>query len=407
MSLSGTAAERPGLAGDAGSGQSRAMPGDAKQYETLIVNLDYAGRCAGSCPVCALSAEERASTRPFLNPLTVENAFREITTLGHTSCRDLVLGVGRGNMLDLGDGVVEQLNAIAASAAGAFSFDRGLIEIATSVMGRLPDQIARAERIVSGFREADHNLDARFVVVANAANESASYWQHICSFIDHMLGLRGGGDGDGDILLLNLSLGQLPDIPKLMEHVGKYGFPVNVTWAPSLDPAAANPDTYLALEDWLAEWYVALRSRGMDSSLVARTADAMTHTQSDMDSLQTQLEGHGNMLLFVDGQGQIHYGFSAVSADMDPVRFASGAVRQQQGQQKMVRSPGEELGNLMRWPACRSCPHVQACVVSGAYKSALLSIERLARDKRICPSGMRSVFACHDQVSASRSHLSG
>ena len=371
-----------------------------EEYQTLIINLDYAGRCAGACPVCALSAEERTSSRVFLNPITIDRGFAEIARAGQTHVQNFVLGIGRGNMLDLGEDIAPKLSKIAENASHYFDYDHGLVEISTSLMGKIDQQIERAEHIMEYFQSADHGLDPRFVVVANAANISERYWAHLKQFFDHMTALRGHGDGSGDILLLNLSLGDLPDIDTIMNYIGHYKFPVNVSWAPMLDPAADKPETYNQLEQWLTYWYDNVLERGMDGSLVARIEDGMSHQAEDINGIHEQLKGHGSMLYFMAQDGSVHYGFSSVSADMDPIRFASGVSASTT--KTMVREPSEEIAELMRWPACRGCEYVNACVTSGAYKSALLSSQRLAPfktlyGKEVCLSGLRSAFGLYHE----------
>jgi len=368
----------------------------------MILNIDYAGRCAGACPVCALSHSERHSDRAFLSPDQVIAGFAAARQRGHHRMETLVIGVGRGNMLGLGETIVEDLATIARAASDHFLFDEGLIEISTSVMGRIEDQITRAEQILDHFDRLNlgHNrgLDARFVVVANTAQTSDSYWKHLQKFLDHLSQRRGGldCDGSGDVLLLNLSLGHLPPILPLIERLRHYRFPVNVTWAPTLDPAARDPAAIQQLEHWLADWHQAMRQHGMDGSLVTRAAEGWAHRHSDRDALEAQLNGNGAVLLFIDKTGQLHQGFSSVSADMDPIRFASG-IGDATGGLRMVSSPREELAQLLRWPACRGCEHLAGCVISGAHKTALLTIAGLKPDASLCPSGMRTLLANFDK----------
>lgn len=361
----------------------------------LIVNIDYSGRCAGACPVCALSTAERDSATAFLTSEPVAAAFGDLAKRGHHRMETLVIGVGRGNMLALGDGIADDLVRIAQAAEQSFSFDKGLMEISTSVMGRLEDQIARADHVLDAFDRAQMRMDARFVVVANAAQDSDNYWRHLDAFLTHLTHRRGGPDqdGSGDVLVLNLALDRLPDIDVLIGRIGHYRFPVNVTWAPTLDPAARDPARLYAFEHWLASWHHAMCDHGMDGSLVTRAAEGWRHRHSDRETLLAQLGGNGAVLMFIDKQGGVHQGFSSVSADMDPVRFASGIGDAAGGGLRMMVSPEQELARLLRWPACRGCDQLAGCVISGAHKSALLTISGLTPDAGLCPSGMRQLLA--------------
>lgn len=359
--------------------------------ETLIVNMDYAGTCAGSCPICALTKEERAMDKPFLNLIQIENAFNQIIEKGYTDTRHLVIGIGRGNTLALGEDIDQKIQSIVQYAENKINFQHGEVEISTSLMGKIDDQIKTAIKIRNKLIEHNHKLDPRFVIVANTQLKSPQYWNHINKFITTMMEERGGGDHSGDILLLNLSLENLPNPKSLIKHLKNYHFPINITWSPTLDNGAKNPENLQKLEKWLVEWFQMIEKYDLDSSLLTRIQDGHKAYGTSMNELIDQINGNGDTLLFIDSKGNLHHGFSCVSADMDPIRFASGAIDPSPNQ-KLVSDPRKDLFDLMRWPACQGCPHISGCVVSGGHKAALLAIPKLKPDPKICPSGLRSVF---------------
>ncbi len=355
--------------------------------QTLIVNLDYCASCRGNCPSCVLGRDERADVRSLLGPGRVDRALAGIVAL-HSAVGTLVLGVGRGDTLALPEDSVRDLVAFARSAERRFGFHAGLMEISTSLMGRAGAHLTRAGAIVEAFWARGLRLDPRFVVVADTALTSPTYWRGIDTFLRTLEATRGGDDGAGDILVVNLSAGHLPDLDRLADRVGGYRFPVNVTWTPAFDPALRSVDGVDALGRWLAGFYRLGRRLGLDSNLLTRADLAMQAHDLEPGTLADHIAANGAAMVFVDRDGACHGGYASVSADMDPVRFdPAGEVVS-----AMAAEPGTDLARLMRHPACRGCAFLGACVASGAHKAALMTLRNLPPGARVCPSAMRGVF---------------
>lgn len=359
--------------------------------DILVVGLDYCGSCRGSCPTCVLTAAERALDVPLMRPADAERAFASMAAT-YPSVREVALGIGRGNNLALPASSVADHLAIAAAARRHLDFATGVLEVSTSLVGKLEPQVERAKRIVEAFRADPCGFDPRFAVVANTALGSPRYWANIDAFLSAMQEFRGGpADGHGDIISLNLGIDSLPDLATVEALVSRYRFPVNLVWVPTFDPGAATEGGLARLGAWVAGFWAMAARLGLDANVVNRTADALSQRAEGLAQLAHHVSRSAGAVVYVAPDGRWHEGFTSVLAEMDPVRFDPEAevVR---GQRRMVGDPRRDIARLMRNPACTACPGFSACVLSGAYKLGLLALRRHPGGTRACPSGMRETF---------------
>ncbi len=351
------------------------------------INLDYCGVCQGTCPACALSRQERATSRPLLS---LGHALTALRTLADRmpAAEEFVLGVGRGNVLQLDPAQTDEgLRALASAACEQFDFHRGVMEIATSLIGRHEAHLERARRLRqvldgSGF-------DPRFVVVVNGALQgNPRYWRNVRLFVEQLHEDRGGRDGAGDILQLNLTAGALPDLEALGQLLQGYGFPVNVTWVPVHDPAAAEPDKVAALGQWLADFHGLAERLGLDSTVRTYGHQAQAWAGATVAEALEQLAGYDQVAAFVDRHGQAHGAALTLLGDVDPVRntpTAGGSV---------IVPAAQEQATLTRSRACRACPAAAACLATGAWITArTLYLRAPARLREAaCPIGVQTLF---------------
>lgn len=359
--------------------------------EQLIVALDYCLSCRGTCPTCVLSRSERLSTGPAM---TVEAAVGALSAIApmYPDIGHLALGIGRGNNLAMPEETVADFVAIARAVDGLFRFEDGVLEISTSLVGKIEPQIDRARRILRTFRQARTRLDPRFVVVANTALASAPYWRNLDKFIRSMEDERGGrADGTGDILQLNVATGSLPEPEMLCATLSEYRFPVNVTWAPAFDPGARTEEGLEALTTWIGRFYRASRDTGLDANIVTRTAGALSVGAETLPDAIATVRGSAANVVYVAPNGSFHEGFTSVLAEMDPVRYDPASVTSE-GSAAVVRDPTAEVLQLARNRACRLCPRLPLCVVAGAYRVGLIALRAHPKGTKVCPSGMRKAF---------------
>ncbi|GAB5390331.1 MAG: hypothetical protein Alpg2KO_32990 [Alphaproteobacteria bacterium] len=364
----------------------------ALQQETFILNIDYCGNCRGVCPSCILTADERARTTPFLTVPQIADSFARYGD-DLRRVKELIIGVGRGNILTLDPRYDDDLVGIARAAEQQFAFEGGVMELSTSLVGKYDHHVARAKSIVKRFAHEGLRFDPRFVVVANTAiDTSPNYWRNIRIFCEQMQDFRGGGDGAGDILLLNLNIANLPDIDMLRELLAGYRFPVNITWTPWHDPDLGNDLALRDVETWLAEFYALAMDEGLDSNVINYTHLAMDVGALTPPQVVEHIENSGESLAFIDQDGVWHKGSPSVVGDLDPVRYWP---KPGDGAKALITDAKGDFATLFRARPCRACAHVTTCVTSGAWHGAMVTCGKRPElmQSDLCPAGTRSLFS--------------
>lgn len=352
----------------------------------LIVATDYATTCSGTCPTCVLSKEERLRPMPATTPDLMLKGMRDAAQT-YDDVETLAVGIGRANVLDLPESSIADIGQVATGVMGLFGQRETLLEISTSLVGKIDRQIDRAKAILHASIAWD--CDVRFVVVANTALHSDKYWKNVESFLSEIERERGEGDedGNGDILQLALSLDTLPDPAELAARVAYQKAPMNLTWAPAFDRGLETVGALGRMTEWIGEWYRFTADNGMDSSLVNRIRQSMRMMDSGLKEAAEHARTSAAAVVYVRPDGRWHNGLFTVLAEMDPVRFdpdADGA--------DMAATTPRELRRLLSNPACADCPFVNACIASGSHKIGLMSLRRFPAGTEDCPSGLRGAF---------------
>lgn len=369
----------------------------AKDIPYLIVATDYATTCSGTCPTCVLTKDERLLTFPATNAAKLSVGFREAAA-SYGRADTLALGIGRANVLDLPSRSICEIGDIVKAAAEAFDHREMVVEISTSLVGKIDRQIARAKEILAAAEEWPCD-DVRFVIVANTALHSEKYWKNVDTFYQEMADLRGGANVDhsGDIVQLALASDSMPDPSVLAARIGGYRSPVNLTWAPAFDRGLDAGESALeTMGQWIESWY-ALTSDGLvDSSLVNRVRQSMGMMDSGMREAAQHADESGRAVVYVAPDGTWHNGLFTVLAEMDPVRFDPLA-----GGKAMSGTDPRELRRFLTNPACAACEFSNACIASGSHRIGMIALRQFPGGTSVCPSGLQSAFA-----SASRETLS-
>lgn len=353
----------------------------------LIVATDYATVCAGTCPTCVLSRDERQFSGPATS---VENIIMGLadTGMSYGKVKTVAVGIGRANVLALDPSSVSDIVTILSSAKTAFPGSEIIAEISTSLIGKIEPQIARAMQIVEATDSI--GIDARFVVVANTALNSEKYWANLDRFLTELEDFRGGRerDNNGDILQLALAIDSLPDPSNLADRLGRYHFPVNITWAPGHDKGAKEVEGLERLGIWLEKFYRLTDSRDMDSSLVNRIKAAISVGQfSTLPEAAHHAAQSSKAVVYIAADGQWHNGLFTALAEMDPVRFdPCGEGR------SMAAISAKELRRFITNPACAQCAFVGPCVTAGGHKIAQIALRNYSSGTSVCPNGLKGCF---------------
>ena len=361
-----------------------------KRNSYLTVTVDYALGCAGTCPSCVLTDMERTSDHPATTPELVAKAMTMIAP-AFGPVETLALGIGRANVLALGEERHSEVVRIVEAAKDTFDFVHAAAEISTSLIGKVDVHVDKAVRLMDALEHT--GFDVRFVVVGNTSLVSAKYWRNLETFLRSIEARRGGAgvDGAGDILQLSLAIATLPPVEELVARVRGYKFPINLLWTPAFDEGARSEDGLRKLENWLAEFYLAAARDLLDSSLNIRVDQVSDSGLSGVADYVGYLQTSLRSIAYIAPNGSWHEGLFTVLAEMDPVRFDPGLARTGE-HGKVIADPAREIMALMRNPACKACSHVGDCVAGGTYRMALTTLRRHPGGTTACPAAIRRTF---------------
>lgn len=353
----------------------------------LIVATDYATTCSGTCPTCVLTAMERKRSYPSTNAETIIGALKSAAR-SYGKIGTLALGIGRANVLDLPETSIGEIGRIVAGAATCFDHDDMVVEISTSLVGKIDRQIARAKAIVEA--SSQWNCDVRFVVVTNTALHSEKYWRNVDTFYEAMADMRGGSEKDdsGDIIQLALSVDSLPAPKDLAARVERYRSPVNLTWAPAFDRGLTAPDSLSRLEHWIGEWFRITDALDIDSSLVNRIRQNLPMADVGMPEAVAHATESSRAIVYVSPDGSWHNGLFTVLAEMDPIRFDPQAPAA-----GMAGTDPRALRKFLTNPSCAACEFSNACIASGSHRIGMIALRQFPGGTDDCPSGLRTAFA--------------
>lgn len=357
----------------------------------LIVAMDYATTCAGTCPTCVLTKDERSLKEAAS---TVKAVSRGLKTAAeeYAHIGTLAIGIGRANVLSLPETSIKDIVKILNCAKQVFPFEKIMCEVSTSLIGKIDNQITRAQRISQ--ETSKIGVETKFVVVGNTALVSEKYWKNLDQFLRAMEEFRGGRDIDdnGDILQLALSSDSLPDPEVLAQRVKDYRFPINIAWAPGHDRGARNEKNLAKIGEWLGQFYDASQIFNLDCSLNNRVDTVMSLRTNNIPSAVEQTIQSSKSIVYIDQEGEWHHGLFTVLAEMDPVRF--DPIRS--GKTMIGISP-KEIRSLITNEACKQCPFVGPCISSGGHKIAQITLRNYLNGTTVCPSGLRGCFERSEQ----------
>lgn len=353
----------------------------------LIVATDYATTCSGTCPTCVLTKIERLRSSPAT---TAEKIIKGLQAAGAHYGRvgTLAVGIGRANVLDLPEDSVGEIGRIVAGASASFDHDELIVEVSTSLVGKIDRQIARAKAIMEA--SGQWECDVRFVIVTNTALHSEKYWKNVDTFYAALADMRGGAGSEdsGDIIQLALSLDSLPDPRELAERIAGYRSPVNLTWAPAFDRGVSGDESLARLEAWIAEWYRLTSGDDMDSSLVNRIRQNLPMMDSGMPEAVAHAAESSRAVVYVGTDGSWHNGLFTVLAEIDPARFDPSAPAD-----RVAGTGPRDLRRFLTNPACASCEYSSACIASGSHRIGMITLRQFPEGTESCPSGLRAAFA--------------
>ncbi len=357
-----------------------------ERIDYLIVAMDYATTCAGTCPTCVLSKTERTATNRATSLDAIE-AGMKASAAQYEGAGVVAVTIGRANVLALPEGSVGEIVEIMRYARKHYRSDHLIAEISTSLIGKIDQQIDRAKAITAAL-DAE-GFESRFVVVANTALHSEKYWANLDRFLSEMEEARGGraARGNGDILQLALAIESLPEVGELCRRLSGYGFPINLAWAPGHDAGSRDEERLRRLTIWLAAFYDEAIRLDLDASIVFRIDNAVRRSIADVIEAASHAERSSEAIVYIGQDGNWHNGLFTALAEMDPVRFDPAAEGR-----TMTGITVKELRKIITNPACRSCPYIGPCVSAGGHKIGLITLRNHDKGTAVCPSGLKNSF---------------
>ncbi len=122
-----------------------------EEMEKLIINTEFFLQCHGSCSGCFLSVEERQSTSVYYDQVLsglslLASQYKEV------KIDELIIGFGRGNVLNLSDKHLDKLLELINYVESNFIYNKVIFEVATSLIGKLDRQLESAKYLLGNNR---------------------------------------------------------------------------------------------------------------------------------------------------------------------------------------------------------------------------------------------------------------
>jgi hypothetical protein len=343
--------------------------------EVLIINTEYFLQCHGSCSGCFLTEAERQSSNVFLNP--VKEGLEKIALKNTHAIDHLVIGFGRGNLLNLEKNNLENLLELMTWCETNFNYQKLTFEVSTSLIGKLDKQIENALFLLN------HNRNIFFNIVINSEITSKAFWANLHTFHQTTAQYRQawGWDEDwGDILVLNVNPAKLPDLNFIEEFTKDYSSPVNISIFPyemhhqEIDMKQVN--------QWSEMMWRKLHHKDLNIKNYLNRLKKID-LNLNFDDLHTYREQTQKSYYFVDKHGIVSHGTASIMGEVDYLRLKD----------KYELKPDfkDAYKKMQKNKACATCEYQKECLVSGAFLNFLANSPKM-ENHQYCPSGYQQLF---------------
>lgn len=344
---------------------------------TVIINTEYFLQCHGSCAGCFLTFEERAQSNTHGN--MIARALNKLSQqLSNEYIDYLVLGFGRGNILNLPTASFDELLNMISAVKDTIKYNKITVEVSSSLIGKLDQQIEKALLLI------EKDRDIYFNVVINSEITSPQFWKNIDIFFSALSQRRkswGLLDNWGDILVLNVNPENLPDIHFLKEFTNEYGSPVNISVFP-FEKKQVSPEEMQNVNDWVSSLWNELHDKDLNIKNFLQHFNSLDIEGSiqELKSYQTQSE---KSYFFIDKNGITTQGMPSSMGEVDFLRLLD---------KYNIKADIIQAFRLMQKnTACSQCSVQKQCLATGAYLNFLSNHAKLS-DKKVCASGYQQLF---------------
>lgn len=346
----------------------------------LIINTELFLQCHGSCAGCFLTDAERVEENTHLSKIR-----QPILDLLKTADQytHVILGFGRGNLLNLSLSSFDQLLELMAECESIVSKEKITYELSSSLIGKINDQIEKAAYLLN------RNRRIYFNVVINSEITSTNFWNNWGKIYNANSELRkswGMTDNYSDILVLNINPKILPSLDFIEKHVGNHGSPFNISLFPFSNKEVSNDDL-LALNNWSVQLWNKFKEKDLNIKNYLGTLRGMD-IGSDLTDIINYHENNKSAYFFVDKNGEITPGSLSIMGEVDYVRLINKF--------NTDPDPRKALSLMQKTKPCNMCEYQKECILSGAYLNMVNNAHKIKGAKH-CLSGYAPIFELSQQ----------
>lgn len=342
--------------------------------QKFIINTEYFFQCAGNCSGCFLTDEEKNSSNIYKD--NILKAFKEIIQKLDKK-EELVIGIGRGNLLNLSFKQLDELLELIKWSEDNFQYEKITFELSTSLIGKIDAQIEKAIYLL----ERSHNNNIYFNTVLNSEITSQTFWNNVKSFFTATENYRrnkGMSDDTGDILVLNINPNKLPDLEFFNEFLQNHYSPVNVALFP-FERGTINDQKMKDLIIWTEKLYEVLKNKDFN---MKNFINSIEKYEYDIESIFTHYNGTKNSYIFVYKTGEITNGSISIMGEVDYIRLLNKYNLNADIKKAFIK--------MQKRKSCQTCDVQKECLYSGAYLNFLANEQEL--NSNICPSSYKNLF---------------
>ncbi len=341
----------------------------------LIINAELFLQCHGSCVGCFLTAEERLEENTYLSQIK-----EPIISLlkKNTDYSSLILGFGRGNLLNLPNETLLKLLDFMKECEDYVGQDRIIYEVSTSLIGKIDKQIEKALFLI------EQNKNIFFNVVINSEITSTNFWNNWEKLYKATSEKRkswGWTDNYGDILVLNINPKLLPNLDFIENFFKDKGSPINISLFPFSESTVTNQEL-LNLKSWSEELWKRFHKKDLNIKNYLKLLQAI-NIDNDINDIINYHNNNMESYYFIGKDGEILEGSLSIMGEVDYFRLKN----------KFSINPEikEAFKVMQKTKPCNVCSYQKECLLSGAYLNMMNNYKKI-KESEYCLSGYQSVF---------------
>lgn len=341
----------------------------------LIINTEFFLECYGSCVGCFLSDSERKEKYTYYS--NIKKSLIEISEKYHGKLiENLIIGFGRGNILNLSIKQQEELIELIKLCESLFSYKKITFEISTSMIGKIEQQILVAENLLSKSKNIFFNIVVNSEIVSN------NFWINLNLFYKKTSDIRkswGWKEDWGDIIVLNINPVKLPNLSFIKDFTKEHKSPINISIFPyEKDEKNIN---IKELNNWTSNLWDILHKKDFNVKNFLKDFNSV-NIEYDINEILNHNKFSEDSYLFVDKSGLVSKGMPSIMGEVDYLRLV-----QKYNLNTNVLNAYKEM---QKDSFCATCDYQNDCLVSGAYLN-MLANKNIITDK-VCKSGYQQIF---------------